>query len=635
MRAYETDSTSPFLYRRVAAHQITPIQITLNTQPPSATAHDASRMSVCPQGYFLRPRSLPRLRPRYIYEGASTTPISVSITPSPTSLPSLLPSPCISSLPSPLDSPPHQRVRRISDILPEEDPEEDPDEEPASAENPTINIPLGLGQRAAVLRQREFAADGIPSTFEIGQSSRTVQLHEPDGIRWRDIECNIRPTISTGSPTPSLVPNSPAAPAAPAPDIPTEAEDEDDDDNDAIEQIRARLEMHASAIDLHIDQLNDLVPSHFDEYERDVNRLNTRTGNMVRDLTTIQGRVYELQRDSMMARDAYQAIWQRLSALEVQNVTLQKLHQEDRMEIQSLKRHIVDLERAEKERRLQRAPKRKSTRNPRPQPAATTAPVRAATASPIVNQAMLDQLVNERVAAALAATSTTDADTSRPIGNNNQGCTYKEFCSCMTGGFNGTEGAVGLSHWLEKLETVFRICNYEDKAWVKYASFTLQDVALNWWNNYMKSAGIDTAYAMPWEHFKEMVLRKYCPRNEELALLCPEMVPTEVRLKKRYIKGLPSSIKGDVTASKTADLHETIEAANQLIDQVIEDTPKKVVEYKRKWDDHSRNNNENNHHNNPNKRHETARVYTAGSGERKEYAGNLPLCNRCKFHHTR
>ncbi|GKE70490.1 putative reverse transcriptase domain-containing protein [Tanacetum coccineum] len=100
------------------------------------------------------------------------------------------------------------------------------------------------------------------------------------------------------------------------------------------------------------------------------------------------------------------------------------------------------------------------------------------------------------------------------------------------------------------------------------------------------------------------------------------MVPTEVRLKKRYIKGLPSSIKGDVTASKTADLHETIEAANQLIDQVIEDTPKKVVEYKRKWDDHSRNNN-NNNHNNPNKRHETARVYTAGLGHYKNECRKL------------
>ncbi|GKF05002.1 hypothetical protein Tco_0035670 [Tanacetum coccineum] len=138
--------------------------------------------------------------------------------------------------------------------------------------------------RAAMCRQREFPADGIPSTFEISQSSRAVQLHEPDGIRWRDIKCNIRPTVGIGSPALSPMLNSPAAPAAPAPDVPIEAEDEDDDD-DVIEQIRARLKMHASVIDLHSDQLDDLALSHFDEYERDVSRLNTRTGNMVRDLT--------------------------------------------------------------------------------------------------------------------------------------------------------------------------------------------------------------------------------------------------------------------------------------------------------------------------------------------------------------
>ncbi|GJW78229.1 reverse transcriptase domain-containing protein [Tanacetum coccineum] len=29
-----------------------------------------------------------------------------------------------------------------------------------------------------------------------------------------------------------------------------------------------------------------------------------------------------------------------------------------------------------------------------------------------------------------------------------------------------------------------------------------------------------------------------------------------------------------------------------------------------------------------------AQVYAAGTGERKEYAGTLPLCNKCKFHHN-
>ncbi|GJR25276.1 reverse transcriptase domain-containing protein [Tanacetum coccineum] len=34
------------------------------------------------------------------------------------------------------------------------------------------------------------------------------------------------------------------------------------------------------------------------------------------------------------------------------------------------------------------------------------------------------------------------------------------------------------------------------------------------------------------------------------------------------------------------------------------------------------------------KRQNMAQAYATGTGERKEYAGNLPLCNKCKFHHN-
>ncbi|GKA32201.1 reverse transcriptase domain-containing protein [Tanacetum coccineum] len=37
----------------------------------------------------------------------------------------------------------------------------------------------------------------------------------------------------------------------------------------------------------------------------------------------------------------------------------------------------------------------------------------------------------------------------------------------------------------------------------------------------------------------------------------------------------------------------------------------------------------------PHKRQNVARAYTAGHGEKKEYARTLPMCNKCKYHHTR
>ncbi|GKE36065.1 reverse transcriptase domain-containing protein, partial [Tanacetum coccineum] len=34
------------------------------------------------------------------------------------------------------------------------------------------------------------------------------------------------------------------------------------------------------------------------------------------------------------------------------------------------------------------------------------------------------------------------------------------------------------------------------------------------------------------------------------------------------------------------------------------------------------------------KRQNVAQAYAARTGERKEYDGTLPLCNKCKFHHN-
>ncbi|GKD40186.1 putative reverse transcriptase domain-containing protein, partial [Tanacetum coccineum] len=50
---------------------------------------------------------------------------------------------------------------------------------------------------------------------------------------------------------------------------------------------------------------------------------------------------------------------------------------------------------------------------------------------------------------------------------------------------------------------------------------------------------------------------------------------------------------------------------------------------KRKADNLSRNNQQ------PPKKQNVARAYIAGPGEKKGYTGNLPLCTKCNYHHTR
>ncbi|GJS60376.1 reverse transcriptase domain-containing protein [Tanacetum coccineum] len=283
-----------------------------------------------------------------------------------------------------------------------------------------------------------------------------------------------------------------------------------------------------------------------------------------------------------------------------------------------------------------------------------------------IDTQMLNQLIATRVAEALAAAAVTHAASTQEennLGSNssqNKACNYKEFRAVMHENFCGTEGAVGLTRWFEKLESQFGISNVAEGDRVKFASSTLLDGALTWWNVYVRSVTLDTAHATPWSDFKAMFIRKYCPRNEvkqmenelwnlkvkgtnltaynqrfqELILLCPEMVPNTDRLLERYIEGLPLNIKGNVTSSKPVDLHEAIEMAQGLMYQVVQELGENSGD-KRKWNGNHYNHNPNNTNNtsnlNPNKRPETARVFSAGQGS---YAGKLPHCGKCGRHHT-
>ncbi|GJU26978.1 hypothetical protein Tco_1165599 [Tanacetum coccineum] len=75
-------------------------------------------------------------------------------------------------------------------------------------------------------------------------------------------------------------------------------------------------------------------------------------------------------------------------------------------------------------------------------------------------------------------------------------CTYQDFMKCQPLNFKGTEGVVGLIRWFEKMETVFHISNCLEKYQVKYATCTLLNSALTWWNSHKRTVGTEAAFAM-------------------------------------------------------------------------------------------------------------------------------------------
>ncbi|GJV97686.1 reverse transcriptase domain-containing protein [Tanacetum coccineum] len=286
-------------------------------------------------------------------------------------------------------------------------------------------------------------------------------------------------------------------------------------------------------------------------------------------------------------------------------------------------------------------------------------------AAPALTQAAIRQLVADSVAATLEAQAATIANADNPNRNTRPRETpiakrgnYKEFISCQPFYFN-----------------------------VTFATGTLTDDALFWWIAYAQPIRIEQANRITWTELKRLLTNKYCPRTEvkkmedefynlvvkgndlktyirrfqELAVLCPNMVPNSEKLMEVFIGGLPRSIEGNVTASKPQTLEEAITITQRLMDQVTKHNSEQGTnDHKRKFDDernttdnnnypndcnnnnHSNNRNNNNyqdnrnnnnrnndHHQQQNRRQETFRAYTANNG----YTGNRPLCKRCTLHH--
>ncbi|GKF84426.1 hypothetical protein Tco_0249324, partial [Tanacetum coccineum] len=65
-------------------------------------------------------------------------------------------------------------------------------------------------------------------------------------------------------------------------------------------------------------------------------------------------------------------------------------------------------------------------------------------------------------------------------------------------------------------------------------------------------------------------IEAYNNRFHEPALMCHELVPTEKKKIERYVHGFPERIKGNITSSKPATLHDAINMARKLVKQAVQ-----------------------------------------------------------------
>nr|GEY04547.1 putative reverse transcriptase domain-containing protein [Tanacetum cinerariifolium] len=156
------------------------------------------------------------------------------------------------------------------------------------------------------------------------------------------------------------------------------------------------------------------------------------------------------------------------------------------------------------------------------------------------------------------------------------------------------KGVVGLIRWFKRTQSVFSRSNCAEENKVAFATGTLTNDVLSWWNAYAQPIRIEQANRITWTELKRLLTNKYYPRTEikkmedefynlsvkgndlktyvrrfqELAVLCPNMVPNNDKLMEVFIGGLPRSIEGNVTASKPQTLEEAINIA-QSFDVII------------------------------------------------------------------
>nr|GFB05124.1 reverse transcriptase domain-containing protein [Tanacetum cinerariifolium] len=191
-------------------------------------------------------------------------------------------------------------------------------------------------------------------------------------------------------------------------------------------------------------------------------------------------------------------------------------------------------------------------------------------AAPAMTQTAIRQVITDGIAAAWEAQATTMANTNNPNRNTGPRETfvakkgnYKDFISCQPFYLNGTEGVVRPIRWFERIESVFSYSNCAEENKVTFATGTLTDDALSWWNAYAQPIGIEQANKITWTELKRLLTNKF----QELAVLCPNMVPNSKKLIEVFIGGLPRSIEGNVTTSKPQTLEEAITITQRLMKQ--------------------------------------------------------------------
>ncbi|GJR66802.1 putative reverse transcriptase domain-containing protein [Tanacetum coccineum] len=219
-------------------------------------------------------------------------------------------------------------------------------------------------------------------------------------------------------------------------------------------------------------------------------------------------------------------------------------------------------------------------------------------------------------------------------GGNNR-CSYKAFLACNPRDYDGKGGAVTLTRWIEKMESVIENSGCAEN---------------------QKASGREAVIGMTWVEFKALLVEEFCPSNEmeklesefwnhtmvranhagytdrfhELVKLVSQLVTPESKRIARYISGLAPQIRGMLRATQPTTLQSAILKAGILTNKAVRcgtltrssEKRKEVEETSKQggsWKD--------------NKKAKVGKGFVVTAPPRNENVGSYSKCAKCSAYH--
>ncbi|XP_021971945.1 uncharacterized protein LOC110867116 [Helianthus annuus] len=221
--------------------------------------------------------------------------------------------------------------------------------------------------------------------------------------------------------------------------------------------------------------------------------------------------------------------------------------------------------------------------------------------------------------------------------------------------------------WFDSMEVTFINSECPEELKVRSATGVFQARALDWWTNERNIRSNELAYALSWEELRQLMMEEFCPPHEQqkleeefwtlkqvgdenlayttrfkqLCFIVPHLVLTTERTIRKYINGLPPTMRDTIEAARLDNIEDVYRLAASLNNNRVRD---KQVAAASKPTSSSKPAHQITHNNRGKKRAHQSSVCNAVTPvenpkpnpaipEKKQYTGTNPKCTTCHFHH--